>query len=453
MKKLIKYLSALLVICMIVTSFAACGLFGQPGNDPNDPDSELETLRNTDITGSVKLDKTSNTKKETVTVRSFIDGDTTHFNISKSAVAIGVLKARYLAVNTPESTGKIEPYGKKAASFTKEKLKNAKEIIVESDDGNWNLDSTGGRHLVWVWYMPENGSEYRNLNIEILENGLAIASSSMNNRYGSICVDAINKAKKLKLNVQSNEKDPDTYYGEAIELTLKELRCNIEEYNGKKVAFEGVVAVDHDNTVYVESYDEETGMYYGMQVYYGFSVNGYVSRIIQVGNKVRIVATVSYYETGGIYQVSGLEYNAMDPKNPSNVQKISEGHEAGYLKTNAETFINGKVNIEDEEGESKEFGYAELALHSTISMDNLKVKSIYTTSNDASASKGAMTLTCEVDGVTVDVRTVVLYDDQGKIITEDAYMGKTINVKGLVDYYDGSYQIKVLNKDNIIINN
>ena len=83
-------------------------------------------------------------------------------------------------------------------------------------------------------------------------------------------------------------------------------------------------------------------------------------------------------------------------------------------------------------------------------MNSLTVKSIYTTDNDDSSSKGAMTLTCEAqDGTTVTVRTVVLYDENGKLVTEDAYEGKVINVKGLIDYYSGSYQIKVFKVSDI----
>ena len=37
------------------------------------------------------------------------------------------------------------------------------------------------------------------------------------------------------------------------------------------------------------------------------------------------------------------------------------------------------------------------------------------------------------------------------LITEEAYAGKTIDVKGIVDFYDGAYQIKVFSADNIII--
>ena len=52
---------------------------------------------------------------------------------------------------------------------------------------------------------------------------------------------ALGQAKAQKLNVYSGERDPDFYYGDAVELTLKEPRSNPEAYNGKKVAFEGVL--------------------------------------------------------------------------------------------------------------------------------------------------------------------------------------------------------------------
>ena len=136
-----------------------------------------------DYAGELKLDMDSDTAKQEVTVKNFVDGDTTHFNVSDTSFEGGVLKARYLGINTPESTGQIEPWGKKASTFTKEKLQSATSIIIESNDSKWHGDSTGGRHLVWIWYKTKDASDYRNLNIELLQNGLAIASSSFNNRY------------------------------------------------------------------------------------------------------------------------------------------------------------------------------------------------------------------------------------------------------------------------------
>ena len=103
-----------------------------------------------DYAASVTLDMSSETVKQEVTVKAYVDGDTTHFHIPESVIEGGVLKARYLAVNTPESTGKIEEWGKAASNYTKEKLQSAASILIESDDSKWNLDSTGGRYLVWV---------------------------------------------------------------------------------------------------------------------------------------------------------------------------------------------------------------------------------------------------------------------------------------------------------------
>ena len=404
-----------------------------------------------DYASLLKLDMTSDTVKEVVTVKTFIDGDTTHFYVPESVMEGGVLKARYLAINTPESTGKIEEYGKTAANFTKEKLSSAVSIIIESDDGKWNADSTGDRYLAWVWYQPEVGADYRNLNIEILQNGLAIASNAAGNRYGETAVAAINQAREQSLGVHSGQKDPDFYYGEAVELTLKELRCNIADYNGMKVAFNGVITMNDGGSVYIEDYDSETGLYYGISIYYGFALSGEGLNILNVGNESRIVGTVQYYEAGGTYQVSGLTYRMMKPDDPSNIQKISDGHSPAYALTDANTFVNGKVDVVGEE-ETRTYDYAALVMNTSVKMENLTVVDIYTTTAEDSSSKGAMTLTCEsTDGTVVTVRTAVLRDGAGELITEDVYSGKTIDVRGIVDYFDGEYQIKVLTANDITI--
>ena len=62
-----------------------------------------------------------------------------------------------------------------------------------------------------------------------------------------------------------------------------------------------------------------------------------------------------------------------------------------------------------------------------------------------------MTLTCEANGLTIIIRTTVLYDENGEKITEDLYRGKTIDVKGIIEYYDGDPQIKVFTPNDIII--
>ena len=197
-------------------------------------------------------------------------------------------------------------------------------------------------------------------------------------------------------------------------------------------------------------------MYYGMSVYYGYET-GELLNILKVGNLVRVVGTVTYYETGGTWQVSGLSYREFKPKDPSNTIKVSEGHEASNRLTDANIFVGGKiecetlVSLDGEETEVKEFDYANLAMSTSVSMKNLKVMSAYTTSNGGN-SDGAMTLTCQSEsGLIVNVRTIVLYDESGNMLTQAEYLGKTIDVKGIVDYFSGDYQIKVFSADDITV--
>ena len=145
-----------------------------------------------------------------------------------------------------------------------------------------------------------------------------------------------------------------------------------------------------------------------------------------------------------------MKYRVMKPDDPENIQLISSGHEGSYTKIEASEFNGGKRLVEVTEDEMEEFAYANLILYTTVIMENLKVKSIYTTTNEESSSKGAMTLTCEVDGVEVTVRTIPLYQDN-KLVTSDEYKDKVIDVKGIVEFYDGNYQIKVFNTKDIII--
>jgi micrococcal nuclease len=447
MKKLRSLCSILLLFCLILSCVSGCG---EKVDTPPAAEGEGTQLQVVDYAGQVKLDMSSGTAKQEVTVKQYIDGDTTHFYVPSSVMSGGVLKARYLAINTPESTGKIEPFGKTAAAFTREKLEGAESIIIESDTATWDADSTGDRYLSWVWYKNAGDEEYRNLNIEILQNGLAIASNSGNNRYGETCLAAIDQAKAQKLNVHSDEQDPNFYYGEAVELTLQELRLNTEAYSGMKVAFSGVVTTNDNNSVYVESYDPETDMYYGMAVYYGYALNGKGLEILTVGNEVRIVGSLQYYEAGGTWQVSDLNYRVMYPDDPGNIQKLGDGKTPGFRKVDADTFLNKEITVETED-QTYTGTYAQMALNTSIQMENLKVTSVYTTTNADSSSKGAMTLTCQADGQTISVRTTVLLDKEGKLITQDVYEGKTIDVKGLVDYYNGTYQIKVFSADNITV--
>ena len=435
----------LLLVTMLLCSFVACKRDGT--DDENVPE-------HVDYAAELKLDMTSDTVKQEVSVHIYIDGDTTHFNVPTSVMDTGILKARYISVNTPESTGRIEPWGKAASEFTKGKLKAATSIIIESDNGTWNADSTGGRHLVWVWYKTADMEDYRNLNLELLQNGLAIASNSAQNRYGEICMKAIDQAKREQLYVYSTAQDPNFHYGAAEEMTLKELRSNITSYEGLKVAFEGVIVAVYDGSFYVEEYDEETGMCYGVSAYYQTGgLPGKALEFIQLGNRVRVVGSVTYFEAGDIWQVSGLTYSLMKPDDPSNFTLISAGHTPAYTLTTPKDLLSKKVEVMitsttesgEEVEELKNFDYAELALDTSISMQGLKVTDTRTN------NKGEVTLTCVSDGVKIKVFLGLMYDDAGQAVTASEFANKTISVRGIVDKYYENYQIRVLTYADITV--
>lgn len=440
MKFSLKILVLLISVCFCLT---ACGT-ETSSTVPTTEGAEIptETEPSQDYAASLKLDLSSDTAKVEATVKTFVDGDTVHFHVSEDVVAGGVLKARFLAINTPESTGKVEEYGKAASNYTKAVLSEATSIILESETDSWNPDSTGSRYLTWVWYKTDDMTDYRNLNVEILQNGLALANSTANNRYGETCMAALNQAKMQKLNLYSGQPDPDFFYGDAVELTLKELRTNIEDYNGMKVAFEGVVICNSGSQgVYVENYDEETERYYGMYVYYGHGLSGMGLDVLGVGNEARIVGTVQYYEAGGTWQVSGVSYRQMKPDDPDNLQKLSTGNVPAYTLTTAADLFQ---SVELPDGTINTLN-AEFALATSVELKGLYVSDVKTTDD-------AVILKCEAEGVAITVRTVLLRGDDGIVSAEETYLGKTVDVKGVVDYYDGTYQIKVFTAENITIN-
>lgn len=82
-----------------------------------------------------------------VTLKSTIDGDTAKFDVNGKEE-----KIRFLAIDTPETVKNntpVEAYGLDASKYTKEKLNNAREIILEYEKAN-DYDKYN-RLLAWVF--------------------------------------------------------------------------------------------------------------------------------------------------------------------------------------------------------------------------------------------------------------------------------------------------------------
>lgn len=106
-----------------------------------------------------------------VTVKSYVDGDTTWFDFSdkeemtKLGFDNSVQKCRYQNIDTPESyEGNVQEFGMTAKEYTNEQLKKASVIRIQTTL-NGTVKETFDRLLGWVWIDDEL------LNFKIVKKG------------------------------------------------------------------------------------------------------------------------------------------------------------------------------------------------------------------------------------------------------------------------------------------
>lgn len=129
-----------------------------------------------------------NAEKLEVKLDKCVDGDTAWFILDNKTI-----KTRFLAINAPESTSKVEPYGKDASNFTCNALKNANKIEIEYDPNSDKFDKYD-RHLVWIFI------DNKLLQNEIVKNGYANIDYIYGEYlYTDILEDSLNNAKINKL--------------------------------------------------------------------------------------------------------------------------------------------------------------------------------------------------------------------------------------------------------------
>ena len=164
MKKSIKILSILLVAVICLAMLVACN------NQTFDKSKYYD-----DVTKTLKLVKSFEGKSfltegiGKATLISHTDGDTSRFRL-ESGEEIAV---RYYQIDTPESTGNVEKWGKAASLFVKDRLLSATEIVLEATKTKAEKDSYGTRYLGYVWYKTADYPEFKLLNLEVVENGFS----------------------------------------------------------------------------------------------------------------------------------------------------------------------------------------------------------------------------------------------------------------------------------------
>lgn len=402
----------------------------------------------TPVTDSVKLTADYEGKNfledgiGVVTVQQYVDGDTTIFKCGNQSITI-----RYEGIDTPESTYKVEPWGFAASKHTKETLKNAKTIVLQTDNGKpgkENVDTTGNRYLAWVW------ADGKLLNLELVELGLANSKAS-DTTLSDKFIEALRPVSQAKVRIYG-EKDPDYDYSKNYtEISLKDLHTTYgtaeailsEKDKGKKVKVSGVITRKiGTNSAYIQQiadYDDD-GNYetYGVYLYGGYNLNNK----LQVGYTIIVSGTIGYYN--GSLQISSVV------ENKTVVQSF--GDEDNIVIPEVEDL---KSYLQDETNN----------LGNIIKVTTpLKVISYYDAKNDKS---NATTLTAEYYDLnnnkqTITIRidnNITLLDSEGSRIDTGAYFkGKTfgsfICILGYYDpsdngKHDGSVQLMLTRMEDI----
>ena len=264
-----------------------------------------------------------------------IDGDTAHFKPLVTKTSSNIVKARFYGVDTPESTGRVQPYGKAASNFTKTHLKNAAEngtIVLAGVSSEYAVPSTdgNGRHLVCIWINETQKNapldSLVNLNLWLVQEGFSgISSLEDMPEYEPIFLKALAQAKKLKLNMHSGLPDPLYNYGDYndayIPDIVKEVHKKIKDptyvnpYDGEKVRIEGTVVGYSGGTLFLQKYDdpeiinEETGehgdgKFYTINIFCGMSA--IPKKYSKFGTVLKVMGLCSDSDEFG-FQVSDVE--------------------------------------------------------------------------------------------------------------------------------------------------
>ncbi len=262
-----------------------------------------------------------------VEVLFYIDGDTTHFVQKDSTKSQDTIKARYYGIDTPESTGNVEKWGKEASIFTQERLEEAKTIVVSTAQEGYGApeyDSTGSRYVSLVWVSDQENCPYDELvllNLWIVQAGLSWVKNVLSMPdYVDTFYAAQNQAEAYKLCLWDDVIPPhwpgeDYTYASLYQLhqeVIKDLdaRARGETYSSPwdntRVLIQGTVAGYTNNTIYlVDYYDAEylndywsvdtytEGCWVGINIFAGMS---------QVRSKY--VVTNTYLQLYGLFQNS-----------------------------------------------------------------------------------------------------------------------------------------------------
>lgn len=394
-----KFRNILLIILALFLTFSlsAC-------SEPEDPQvidklpTEIDHLYSNqlsfaDMNISLGENKFLKNKVAKLQLKSVTDGDTAVFYLDNEmdgytnalGRSYGYITVRFLAIDTPESTSSIAPWGKKASNYAKSLLESAEAIIVDAtsiDTSNADqfptlvstytsgcrLDSNGTRWLGLIWYCPEgkdpnNFNDYRLYQLDMIEECYSYYTGNLGetpyvyntdsavepllyNRYkdsfgslklSDLLLEADIRMQTLKVRHSGNEKDPNYDYSKTPhQATIKEAHENFDEWmnNAKFVELTGVITAFIGNNFYFQ--DAEG---YPLYVYMGISSKK-ITSLFSVGDTISIRGRLAVY--GGQMQLSDVVWAQETFKKITDPAKVIPMPEA--ITVNASDFNTDKLD-------------------------------------------------------------------------------------------------------------
>lgn len=410
------------------------------------------TVKKIDYTGQTRIIseewKTSNFIQNGVGVVDLykcVDGDTAHFTLGDH-----LIQGRFNGVDTPESTGILEKWGLQASNFTKEKLLNAKTIVLETEPNNTALgpeQDGNGRYLVWVWYSDrtpeeEDGSQLYLLNLQLVQEGFSLTKGVSGSAYADVIYDADAQAQKLKIHLYSDDEDPLFYEGDAIVNEL-DVYQHPEEYVGRKVYLTGVVTRTLGDNAYIQKtlYDEEDNEIgtYGIYIFTQYKKYDILSK----GNEISATGTIA--ERYGAYQLINVSYSNVDTlKGEDDMVLLSIGNAVNPLlitasEANTNSYMGVLVTIENL---TITGGYGGYDNNFAECMESPDASQEYCISN----SSNAMTLyavqtdpdtQAKVDFcIRIDSSTFIKKKSGATVKDYNYFVGQTLTLTGVMSMYE-----------------
>lgn len=457
MKKAFLLFSSLL---LTLGTAVSCG-----GNGGSTPSSEVHSYQEGYYTNQLKLTRSFEGKNfiedgiGEVTFASATDGDTAKFFCyNKETNKEERIAIRFLGVNTPESTAKVEPWGKSASVYTSNIVSTATSIVLENDIAVWGQkDNNGYRYLGFVWYKLAGDTEYKNLNLELIELGYSrnqLFDDSTLCPYRSTFEAADASARSAGIRVHGQVDPNYDYSNEVKEVTISECRKNYKEYgmqgsaSGSQLRVEAlVVGMIGDNMVLRDLVpDEKTGLYPGMYAYLGYNTSlasavgpgdvvRFYCRLTKFNDNMQFTDVKSSFIGDRKFQIlaKGLtgpteEYPAIDLNpyyiDPSDIKRSSDlaAYAGGFVQTEVTIREINPSDFSDEEG--KDYIY--------YRKDNNNNMTVYAKINDSLS----YTVPCNlrVDGLSSPYPSHTLFE-----------VGAKYRVMGYLAPYYENYQLQLFN--------